>query len=217
MQQTIEYDINDFQASNMSEADKTLLVKFFLHPREDKAKSLKEGRPIFKDVECIDIKTPGDRNGVARPATEADKKRFSEHYRRFKDRVSSDVNEGTPLSEWSLVSRSLCEELAFFHVKTVEQLANMADTQAGKFMGLYALREKAKKWIEASKKDKPLYDMSQKILEQKVEIDELKTMVSKLVRIVEGEENEEDEELNERQVERKNKRLIKTVKEKVVK
>jgi hypothetical protein len=159
--QTADFNYQDFTPSQQNEADKQLLVKFFYKSREDKAASVKAGRPIFKEVEHIDIKIPGNRNGGAcRPATDADRKRFPEHYRRFKERTE-DINEmpGTPLKEWTLLPRSVAEELSFFNVYTVEQLASMADVQVHKFRGLMDYREKAKVWLEAADKEKPLWEM----------------------------------------------------------
>ena len=197
-----------------SEADKNLLVKFYMKPRQDKAASLEKGRPIFKDVEYIDIKIPGNRNaGAGRPATDDDKKRFPDHYRAFKDRVTDAGMEGTPLSEWPLVSRSMAEELSFFHVKTVEQLVTMSDAQAAKFMGLGGIRQKAKIWLEASKREKPLWDMDEKIKAQAAQIEELQKALSEvLTRVEEGRAIDGE---NEAQQARNRKRAITNAKSKV--
>ena len=60
--QVAEFDTDNFEARHQSAEDRKLLVKFFIKPREDRHASLKEGRPVFKDVEYIDIKIPGSRN-----------------------------------------------------------------------------------------------------------------------------------------------------------
>ena len=179
-------DPHHFMPSHQREADKNLLVKFFTKPRQDMAETEKQGRPIYKDVEYVDIKIPGNRNsGACRPATQADKQRFPDHYRAFKDRITEDYIEGTLLAEWPLISRSMAQELTFFHVKTVEQLATMADGQAAKFMGLAGIRQKAKTWLEAAKKDKPLWEMDEKIKAQAAEIEDLKQALADVVHRVE--------------------------------
>ncbi|RKZ59718.1 MAG: hypothetical protein DRQ44_13420 [Gammaproteobacteria bacterium] len=143
-----EHNVEDFDAQNAKQGDDTLLVKFFIKSRPDSAASLKEGRPIFKDVEYIDIKIPGSRTGGAcRPARQNDIERFPRHYAAFKNRMEPPV-EGTPLVEWPQISRSQAEELSFHNVKTVEQLADMADVHASKFMGMNALRDKAKAFLK---------------------------------------------------------------------
>jgi hypothetical protein len=208
--QIADFNHNDFTRAGASEADKSLLVKFFVKARPDSEKTLSEGRPVFKDVEYVDIKIPGNRNaGACRPATEDDKKRFPAHYRAFKDRVNDEPMEGTPLTEWNLITRSLAEELAFCHVKTVEQLATMSDAQASRFMGLMPLKERAKLWLENSKKEKPMWEMDQKIRRQAEEIEQLKSAVT---RLLETEGISPDDTTNARQVVRAKKEALENAK-----
>ncbi len=206
-----DFNYRDFTHQGTAEADKSLLVKFFILPVQDTEKSLAEGRPIFKDKEHIDIKIPGKRDaGACRPATEADKRRFPDHYRAFKERISQENNvTGTPLTEWSLMSRSMAEELRFYHVLTVEQLATMADAQASRFMGLMPLKERAKLWLENAAKEKPMWEMDQKIRAQRQEIDELKEALSRVIAIQEG---NIDPELNEKQQARLKNEAVKDAK-----
>ena len=148
-------DINpeDFSSNSNSAMDERLMVRFFIKSKQDHTATLAEGRPIFKDKEYVEIRIPGNRDAQAcRPATWADKQRFSKHYEAFKSRISA-PEEGTPLIEWPLISRSFAEELAFMHVKTVEQLAELSDTYAGKLHGGYGLKTKAAEWLKKSKVD----------------------------------------------------------------
>lgn len=146
--QVADFNHQDFAAEAQNKLDENLLVKFFTKQREDKAASLKEGRPIFKDIEYIDIKVPGQRaGGASRPATFRDKQRFPRHYQAYKQRQEMPL-EGTPLSEWPIMTRTQVEELAFHNVKTVEQLVAMSDTLASRFMGMNSLKAKGKMWLE---------------------------------------------------------------------
>jgi hypothetical protein len=146
--QTADFNHQDFEPNAQSKLDENLMVKFFTKQREDKTASLKEGRPIFKDVEYIDIKVPGNRSGGAsRPATYRDKQRFPRHYAAYQQRQEM-PQEGTPLAEWPIMSRSQVEELSYHNVKTVEQLLSMSDTLASQFLGMNGLKAKAKMWLE---------------------------------------------------------------------
>jgi hypothetical protein len=146
-----DFNHNDF--TNDAEADKSLMVRFFYKERPDKTRTAEEGRPVFKEVIYVEIRIAGQRDVQAcRPATEADKQRFSRHLEAFEKRVEPPV-EGMPLSEWPQITRSEVEELSFVHVKTVEQLASMKDSNLGKFRGGYALRDKAVKWLEMNDKE----------------------------------------------------------------
>ena len=110
--------------------------------------SQKQGRPIFKEKLYVEIRVPGQRDIQAcRPATHADKNRFPRHLEAFEKRVEAPT-EGMPLIEWPKITRSQAEKLAFLNVKTIEQLAGMKDSNIQQFMGGYALREKAIKWLE---------------------------------------------------------------------
>ena len=163
-------DTRDFERSNQREMDRSLAVRFEYRPRPDKVATLAEGRPVYKDVLYIDIRSPGDRDPVVRPASPRDIDRFRDHYNAFMNRTKGPSDEGTPLAEWPLATRSMVEELAYFNVKTVEQLRDMSDANAQQFQGMHALRAKARAWLERAK------DESEKavIAEQAATIAELK-------------------------------------------
>jgi hypothetical protein len=147
--QTADFNHNDFK--DTAEADKALLVKFFTKNVENKLETQAAGRPIFKEKTYIEIRIAGQRDAQAcRPVTHADKQRFPRHWEAYEKRVEPPT-EGTPLTEWTLISRTQAEELAFLHVKTVEQLASVNDTNISNFMGGHGLKEKAQKWLEKAK------------------------------------------------------------------
>jgi uncharacterized coiled-coil protein SlyX len=131
-------------------ADKTLLVKFYKHPKKNNTRSVAEGRPIFEDLDYIEIMTPGNKDSIVqRPATQMDKNRFAEHYQRYQARQDDDEYvDGTRLEEWPGITRGQCEELKFFNVQTVEQLATLADVNAQNIMGIQSLKAKAQAYLE---------------------------------------------------------------------
>ncbi len=144
--QTAEFNHEDF--GNQSEADKSLMVKFYYKDVQNKLKSKAEGRPIFTEKTYIEIRVAGQRDvQAARPATHADKQRFPRHFEAFEKRVEPPT-EGMPLAEWPKITRTQAEELAFLNVKTVEQLAGMKDSNLQQFMNGYKLRDGAVKWLE---------------------------------------------------------------------
>jgi len=152
-------DLNpdDFLDYKQSEADKALAVKFLTKSVQDKVETLAQGRPIFREVVYIDIRIPGERDSAfCGPATRAHVERFPEHYRAFRSRTKDEEVVGTPLAEWPLVTRSQVDELAFFNVKTVEDLVNMPDSSNHQFMGINVLKSKAKDFLEANKGKKEL-------------------------------------------------------------
>ena len=135
--------------SQRSHGDETLLVKFFLHPKQNQIKTKEAGRPIFEDIPYIQIMQPGNKDSVkVAPATARDKQRFPEHYRKFVAREDQEALEGTPLREWAGVTASQCKEFEFLNILTVEQLAAVSDSNGQGIMGLGFLKEKAAKFIE---------------------------------------------------------------------
>jgi hypothetical protein len=146
--QTAEFNHEDF--ANQSEADKALMVRFFYKNVENKLESQKLGRPSFREKTYVEIRVAGQRDVQAcRPATHADKQRFSRHFEAFEKRVEPPT-EGMPLIEWPKITRTQAEELTFMNVKTVEQLASMKDSNLQQFMNGYKLRDQAVKWLETN-------------------------------------------------------------------
>lgn len=178
--QQAEFDHTDFDKSNQATLDETLLVKFFTKQRPDSTKTEEEGRPIFKDVEYVDIKIPGSNTGGAcRPARQNDVERFPRHYAAYKQRQEM-PEEGTPLAEWPLITRSMSEELAFFNVKTVEQLAQMADVNVSNFMGLAGMKQKAGEWLELTKDQAGSKELHEELDKRDTQIAELKAQIDAL-------------------------------------
>jgi len=177
--QQAEYDIDDFDSRQQSKADEKLLVKFYLKSVKNLVASSAEGRPMYREVEYIDIKIPGQRDSVARPASPRDKNRFPRHYEAFKQRVELPV-DGTPLSEWAAVSRSMADQFAFENIKTVEQLADVADNLLHRVQGAGILKQKAKDWLEAAKGDSILSQLRDGLVERDETIEEQKGQIEQL-------------------------------------
>lgn len=189
MLQEADYDITE-QAMLGGEAnaryagDSKLFVVFFNHPRRDEAKTLKEGRPMFNDEVYVRIMVPGDKDSiVVRPARDTDKGRFAKQFAAF-EQGEGEIHDGTPLKAWPMITRAQCEELKFFGVYTVENLADLADVHVQKFMGVGMLKQQAQAFIQAAKDSAPLVQLNAAIDDKDNEIaalnqalDELKAMV----------------------------------------
>lgn len=173
--QTAEFNHNDF--TNTAEADKALMVKFFYKNVQNKLETQKQGRPVFREKTYIEIRIAGQRDAQAcRPVTYQDKQRFAAHFEAFEKRVEPPT-DGMPLAEWALISRTQAEELSFLHIKTVEQLATVKDSNMQNFMGGYGLREKAVKWLETSNAD----TVDREKEEMREELATLKAQVAELL------------------------------------
>jgi len=132
-------------------ADRNLHVQFYKRPTRQDFLSDQEHREIYKDVEYVTIRIPGDKLSVVdTPVTETERRRFPDLYRRFLETSDND-SIGTPLKEWPSVKPSQLLELAAMHIRTVEDIANCSDANGAKIMGFNALKKKAMLYLEAAK------------------------------------------------------------------
>jgi len=135
--------------------DQTLFVKFYQKAKKNNFLTAKEGRPIFDDVDFVLIQVPGDKNfNLDVPVNDTHKQRFPQHWARYLNskRTDSGGQIGTPLNEWTLLSRSQAEELKYLGFLTVDSIANASDAQLqslGMKMGHqpHAFRDKARAYL----------------------------------------------------------------------
>ena len=177
---------SDFAYEGTADDTAGLVVRFEMYPVKDDKASLEAGRPIYNEVEFIDIRIPGDRTlTVHRPVREADKRRFAVAYRNWKARGGDEgASSGTPLKEWPAVSRSQVEELAFFNVRTVEQLAAVTDGNLKNIGPLLALREKARDFVKAATAGAPLQQMRDELEASKREAEMMRKQMAELMAAV---------------------------------
>lgn len=160
-----------FQQNGYTADDQRLHVKFSMQAHFSPSKSHDAQRPIYEDKEYVTIMVPGDKfNIVNRPVWDMDKQRFPTQYAAFKNGQAQEVI-GTPLDTVTFVTAGQRAELAYFGVKTVEQLANMADSNAGKMMGVVGLKRRAIDWLEAAKGNEPMAKMRAELEERDAKLE----------------------------------------------
>jgi hypothetical protein len=148
----LDAGLEELAAAAMGQPQReSLAVRFFIEPMVNEQKSREAGRDIFEDTEMVEIRVPGDRDVIRRPASTEDKKRFASQYVAFRKSESQEAAEGFPLKEWASISRSQALELAQFGIRTVEHLAGAPDAHLQQIGPLMALRQKARDWLAAAK------------------------------------------------------------------
>lgn len=164
--------------------DEKLFVRFAMQPVQDDKKSQESGRPVFNDVEYIEIMAPGDRSNIVhRPVRDDDKQRFARQWAAWKSGAGEGVS-GTPLKEWPGVTRGQVEELAHFRVHTVEQLAGISDGNMQNVGPLMALRQRARDYLEQAKGQAPLTQMRAELAQRDNVIETLQRQVRELGELV---------------------------------
>jgi hypothetical protein len=141
--------------SDQQGADSRLQVRFYKRPVHQEQESLEAGRPIYKEFDFVHICVAGD------TLTEIDTYALASHKQRFPVQWANYMNRqgahdeqviGTPVSEWTLVSKSQAEELRAMKFHTVESIANASDQQLQRIgmaagMSPYAFRDKARAFL----------------------------------------------------------------------
>ena len=118
--------------------DEALVALFKNHASLNNARSVEEGRPIFDDIEVVEIRSPGSKDFKVFPATafshwetspyngEQTKvtyaERFSHQYQQFKAKTAQ-TKSGTPLEYAPFMSVGKCAEMRAQNIYTVEALA----------------------------------------------------------------------------------------------
>ncbi len=160
--------------------DDKLYVRFHTHPKQSKSKTAEAGRPIFVDTEYVTIMVPGDKTSiVSRPAYDRDKQRFAKQYAAFKNN-QDDVLVGTPLEQWPGIKRSQVEEMKYFNIRTVEQLADLSDTHSQQFMGVNELKKRAQAFLAAAEDNAANEKLAAELAIRDDEITALKQAVEEL-------------------------------------
>jgi hypothetical protein len=166
---------NDAKAS---EADGRLLVRFTLESRLDRRRTAEEGRSVYRDVPFVTIHIPGDKTlGIHRPVNASDKRRFPIQWARFENAQRTNMTPemvGTPLSAWAMITPAQRNELQYFNVMTVEQLAGMSDDGAGSMMGIQKLKALAKRHVELERDNAPMVKLERELETRDNEISALK-------------------------------------------
>jgi hypothetical protein len=165
---------------NAPNPDDNLRVFFSMIPVEDEEASAREGRPIYKEKEHITIMVPGDRDVMVRQSWKKDHDRFPRQYQAFINGRNQDAVSGTPLKLMTFLTAAQVKELEFFNCVTVEQLANLPDAHAQRFMQLNKLKQLAADYLKAAQEAAPLTAMRAEIDKKDNEIQTLTKQVQDL-------------------------------------
>lgn len=157
---------------------------FSVQPIKMEHASQQAGRPVFEDQEFVTTLIPGDRNASPHErVTDTHRERWPEEYAAFKAGQEPPLS-GTPLTEWptSKMTPSKVQELAYFNIRTVEDLASVTDAALQKMgMGSYELRATAQKFLEvATKGVAPLERMMTENMNLRAEVERLTALNAKL-------------------------------------
>lgn len=174
-----EFDPKDFE--NVA-GDKSVYARFYYRPEQNAEKSASEGRPIFDEVEFIEIMTPGDSKDIRRRAVRpADKQRFRLAYAKFREGDTEQLS-GTPLAEVTWINSAQREELHYMKCRTVEQLSELNDQACSRTPGMYELKKKAGEWLAKATASAPFTALHKENEELKARLEALEAAASGAVK-----------------------------------
>lgn len=166
--------------------DERLYVKFYMGSMEDTAGTQREGRPMYKSVPFVKILVPGDRNTVIDTlAGTTYPRRFPRQWAAFQAQETQEI-DGTRLSETPFITRALAEELEYFKVYTVEQLAECSDALAGKLPRFHELKRKAQTYVQQAKDSAMAMKLAEENTDLKNRIAGLESEIARLSQMFEA-------------------------------
>lgn len=173
----LEYDYQDFEKERAG--DDKLAIRFFRKAQQDSEKTILEKRPIFKEVDYIQIMVPGDRSSIIqRPLSPSDQARFARQYEHWLKTQQETLAQGTPLEAWGILNLAQVEEFRYFGIRTIEHMAELRDDLCQKIMGATTLKQKAQKFIELAKEDAPMRKVQAELDSRDNKIAALETAVA---------------------------------------
>jgi hypothetical protein len=133
-----------FRSTSISPERDPTQPRFFMDPVQDEVATAREGRPIFRERELIQILQPGSPNQPTFEVTDEHRQRWPDQYAKFKQGLEQSA-AGWPLEQWGVLSRAQVLEMKAIGLSTVEQLAGMSDVHLQQIrMGGRRLRDLAK-------------------------------------------------------------------------
>lgn len=155
----------------MQDPDANVIATFSVMAIKNESKSAKAGRPIFDDMEVVQLRYGGKRDSSVQPATSVSHwatdpetgeqrqityaERFSRQYRQFKEH-SVQTKSGTPLNYAPFLTEARRAELRALNLYTVEALATIEGNEL-KNLGLGGrdLKNQAMAYIDEAKRGAP--------------------------------------------------------------
>ena len=168
--------------------DKGLYVEFCMEAIEHPYKSELAGHPIYEDVPHVRILFPGDTTKkVYRPvdmkgseSKPSDPERWPRQWAAFQAQ-STQVQVGTPLTEWPPIGKAMALTLKAMEIHTVEQLAEVRD-DALTWLGARELRDKAKGWLTAATDSSAFLKLQHENADLRADLEVLKAQFAELAK-----------------------------------
>lgn len=126
-----------------------VFATFYDDSMKNDSKTREKGFAVFDDVTFVRIQVPNQQDCVPRPVQEKDKTRFPKSWEAYTTGKEA-IEDGFPLEQWPQLTSG---ELKVCHanmIKTVEQLAEVADSSIHRLgQGGIGMKTRAKKFLDS--------------------------------------------------------------------
>lgn len=159
-------------------------IRFWSDPYKNAAKTKEAGTPVFDTVPWCEIRVLGEPDTVTGPwhlMSPDNRERFKTAYAQWQRDNSTEGIIGTLLSEVPWLERGEVETLKYAGIRTLENLAEVADGSITKIPGGLAYRQKARDFLAAAKASAPMQAMSDELAKRDAEIASLKAQMADLI------------------------------------
>lgn len=167
--------------SDASNPNGGLQVQFYSRLVENEFQSKTQQRSIFEPFDFIKIWTPGNvLNIIDTFVREEHKQRFPRQWMAYQNRGDKDAAmTGTPITEWTRVSREQAEELRGLKFFTVEAVAHASDAQLqgiGMIAGTsaFAFRDDAKRFLSVAEAAAKLSEADERVAAANTEMERIR-------------------------------------------
>ncbi len=147
----------------------------------ERAKKLPDA-PVYRKLDFVTIRIPGDKTfNVHRPVWAADKIRFRAKYEAFKN-ASGEPVEGTPVDQLPEIKPGQVTDLNYVGVKTIEQLAKVADSSPlMSMMGGNGLKQRAAAWVLKNRRSSVVAQTNEALKERDDKIAKMEEQIAALI------------------------------------
>lgn len=101
--------------------------RFHIRAVQNDEESEKQGHPVFRDMEYVEIIAPGNNQRHICRVKEQHRKMWPEHYKAFREGNDAELINGFPIGEWPQMTRSAAETLKAVGILALEDLVAASD------------------------------------------------------------------------------------------
>lgn len=153
--------------------DRRLMVRFFTMPVLQPYQSAASGRPVYVGTDMIEVRQPGERDAVVRPAHIGDQHRFRQHWEAFQANQEQ-VQDGIPLANLFPAEPEVVAMLKALRIHTVDALAGLTEAGIQRVgMGARAWVKKATDYLDGLTSAEGILKLQAEVATRDAQIDDL--------------------------------------------